>query len=435
MMLAAVLAMVGAGVAPVPVAAAQCGSTQMVMGRWSAVDLPPAPSVPVLGASILSTSVVGQDPSVVLATDGVAVYRSTDGGCRWNTTYTLGPADYPTVSGVATAYNITNIGTTHSAVPAARQDVYLALSPNPLNAFSMVTLFGAAPPELVAVSHDGGQTFAVVPPAPSAANPIVPECLSRPTAFIVPPTDSRTIYMQCSGGLSQQVAEQAVAGGPYVYRSLDGGRSWSLMVLPMYGQYDAQWFVPGPKPRELWVAGQVSDGVAGYLAVAHTTDGGAHWTISKPAGKPGVGIGPIGVAVDMASAPGAERLVAYAPIGAFVSSDSGKHWTKLRGLDPTQGASNVALAFLLRHSVYVVAMPASYSCNKPGGVRLLRYSNGPGQPADTAFPGRWGEFAGWGAGDSFATLSGGTVAFGVMSFCQPATGTPPPPKLLSFRPS
>src|SRR5436305_9045498 len=152
-LLAAVLSAAVGGWTPTQVGAAQCGSTQPALGRWTGVDLPPTPSVPKVGASaVLAAAVVGHDSSVLLATDGVSVYRSTDGGCSWRTTYTLGAMDYYSADGVATAYTITNIANGHSAAPTNRQDVYLALSPNPFNVFTFVTLLGAAPPVLMMVS-------------------------------------------------------------------------------------------------------------------------------------------------------------------------------------------------------------------------------------------------------------------------------------------
>lgn len=417
------------------VAAAQCGTTQKALGTWSAVDPPAVPSLPAaLTSSVISASMVGQDSSVLLATDGVAVYRSTDGGCRWSTTFTLGAADYPALGGAATAYSISNIANGHSSAPAARQDVYLALSPNPLNAFTFVTLFGAAPPEFVAVSHDGGQTFAIVQPSPSAADPIVPECLSAPTAFLVPPTEARTVYLQCGGGLAQQVAETQLAGGSsYVYRSLDGGQSWSLIALPSFGYYGEQWFLPGPKAKELWVAGQWSapNGGGDYVAVWHSTDNGAHWSMSKPYGRPGVGIGAVGIAVDMSASVGGERVVVYAPIGAFATNDGGKHWAKLGGLVTRDGPMRVLFAFVLKHSVFVVALPTGAACRSPGTL-VLRYANPRAQPTQAKFPTRWGNYWDWGLAGSFVTADGTATAFGLASFCSTA-GSPASPKLLSFR--
>lgn len=414
-------------------AGAQCVSTQNVMGKWSAVDVAPTPSVPQEASNpVVATSLVGQDPSVVLSTDGVSVYRSTDGGCNWHTTYTLGPIDYWNSDGLVAGYTISNIVNGHSAAPANRQVVYLALTPNSINGFTMVTLFGFAPPELMAVSRDGGQTFAIVQPAPTAAHPIVPECLSNPLSVVVPAAEPQKIFLQCPYGLAQGLASRQLAGGEPAYRSLDGGQSWSLYATPGYAGYGGQWIAAGPKANEMWFAGQWSDptGNQSYLAVWHTVDDGAHWTMSKPAGKPGVGIGTIGIAVDPVATSSGARVVAYAPIGAYLTTDSGKSWAPLRGIDPGSGLK-VGQAFFVRHTPYVIATPTQWC--KPG-VTLYRYDVPRGRPAKAMFPAQWGIYLSWGADGSFSAANGATAAFGVAGFCRAADGTPRPPKLLTFRP-
>lgn len=431
----AVVLLAGAGAwTPTAVSAAQCGSTQQAGGRWSAVDMPPTPSLPNQGSTpIVSSSIVGQDPTVVLATDGVSVYRSTDGGCSWRTTYTLGPADYWSGSGLVSGYTITNIVSGHTGAPASRQTVYLALSPSPLSVFTFVPLFTFAPVELIAVSHDGGQSFAMVQPTPTAAHPIVPECLQAPTTIAASPTDPRAVYLQCSGGVAQTLAENTLSGGTsYLYRSADGGASWSLFGLPTSPQYQGQWFVVGPKAKELWVAGQ-SDGSNGsyWLAVWHSTDDGTHWTMSKPVGRPGVGIGSMGIAADLTSTGSGERVVVYAPVGAYSTTDSGKHWTRLRGLSASNSAVFVSVAFYLHHSLYAVAMSAQYGCK--AGTAVLRYDNVRGDPVRTLFPRRWGYYYTWGVGGSFTAMGTAAFAFGEATFCNAPGSGATPPKFLTFR--
>lgn len=432
-------ALVVSGIAfsvPPAAVAAQCASTQIDMGRWSAVEMTASPSLPELGSSaIVASTVVGQDPSVVLATDGISVFRSTDGGCTWRTTYTMGAADYWSGGGIASAYSITSIVDNHSAAPANRHVIYLALSPNQLNVFTFVTLFGAAPPELFAVSNDGGQTFALVQSAPTVATPIVPECLSPPTAVVVPPANSRTIYLQCGGGLAQGAVDDELAGGgpSYIYRSDDGGRSWSLQSLPTYPQYSGTWFVPGPKPKELWMVGgwMRPNSHSEYLAVWHTTDNGAHWSMSTPAGKPGVGIGSTGISVDMTSGGGrGERVVTYAPIGVYETIDSGKHWTKLSGIDLANTDETPVFAFFVKRSTYVLTTK-TFGCNP--GAAIRRYAGPAAKPVKAPFPNRWGSYFSWGAGGSFAVVDSGSLAFGYATLCSPS-GAAETSRFLTFRP-
>lgn len=421
---AALLAGAG-GWGPTDAHAVQCGSEQRAAGLWSAVDVPPTPSLPVgTSSAILSTTIVGRDRSVVLATDGVSVFRSTDGGCRWKTTYTVGAADYYSDDGYVSAYGITNIASSHTAAPANRQDVYLALSPTPLE---IATVFAAALPEQILASHDGGQTFALAQPAPTAANPIVPECQNAPHLMVVPPTDSRTIYLQCNGGVTQEEVDDQLAGGTYfAYRSRDGGQSWSLIPLPVYSD-SGEPFQPGMRARELWSASEPDY----ILTVWHSVDDGAHWTKLSPTGRPGIGLGQITVAVDPGSLPTAEHLVVYTPNGGYATTDSGKHWTALRGLEPA-GYLRPMLAFYLRHSLYVVAATSFHQCTTDPVV--LRYADVTRKPVQAPVPTKWGLYVNWGHQGSITAVNGAEEALGIATFCTPATSQPKPSKLLSVRP-
>src|SRR5206468_12029634 len=71
---------------------------------------------------------------------------------------------------------------------------------------------------------------------------------------------------------------------------------------------------------------------------------------------------PIGIATDLTVGRGSERVVAYAPIGAFASIDSGKHWAKLSGIASANAPMYISVAFYLRHSLYVVGSTGSYGC-------------------------------------------------------------------------
>lgn len=412
--------------APTSGAASGCSSTQVAAGQWSAVDVPPTPSLPTgAAASIMSTTVVGRDRSVVLATDGVAVYRSTDGGCHWRTTYTVGAADYYSDNGFAAAYAVTDIASGHSAVPASRQDVYLALSPTPLE---VATVFAAAPPEVIVASHDGGQTFTPVPSTPTVASPVVPECQGPPHLVQVSPTDSRTIYLQCTGGSAQDQADAERAGNAYfAYRSNDGGQTWSLVPLPLYID-DGEWFQLGPAAKEIWTAGAPNN----YPTVWHSVDDGAHWTSYNPIGRHSLGSNSYTLAVDLSSRAPTERVVLYASNGAFVTTDTGRHWNALRGTEPAYHVQPM-LAFFLRHSVYVIAATSFHTCTSDPVV--LRYADTRGKPVKAPFPTTWGMYTGWGHGGSVATIGSTDAAFGLATFCAPATKASSPAKLLTLRPS
>lgn len=434
---AAVLVTAAGGSLPVRGAAAACGSTQSAGGRWTAVDVPATPSLPAVGATpVVTSTVVGQDPSVVLATDGIGVFRSTDGGCSWRSAYTVGAADYWSGGGLAVAYSITDIVNGHSAAPVSRQDVYLVLSPNWLNPLSEGTTLGFALPEIIVASHDGGATFANVPPAPTVASPLVPECLSPPSTVIVPATDSRTLYLQCTGGLAQGLVGSSLVGSTnYLYRSVDGGASWSLLALPGAAFGLSQSLVAGRAARELWFIGvwyaTTSDG--SYLAIWHSTDGGARWAMSIPEDRPGWANGQTGIAVDTTPGHRAERVVAYAATGAYLSTDTGRHWTRLPGVASSGGQMFPAVAFFVRDTPYVVAASAAIGCADSGTV-FVRYTTSGRTAKSVRFPSRWGRYDGWGYGGSLAVLNGpAPLASGLATFCPARSGQAAPPRLLTFR--
>jgi hypothetical protein len=441
-LVAALLA--GPGIVPgigLAASGGQCAGVESLPGGWTAGPTPATATLPVgePPTSLVATTIVGQDPLVALATDGVSVFRTTDRGCNWQPVFTVGAIDYYSANSLATGYSVTNIATGHDVRPANQQDVYLALSPNPLNAFSMVTLFGAAPPELLAASHDGGRTFNVVAPQPSVANPIVPECLSAPALFIVPPTDAKRLYLQCNGGLAQSAAEQEVAGGVSVaFRSSDGGVSWSVIGLPAVVRYptDPHWIVPGVQKDELWLGGYWSSTTAPvhtYIAIWHSRDGGDTWTRLLPEPTPlpdAAGQTSVGVAVDTAPGPGMGRVVVYTHTGTYATADLGKHWQRLRAVKFPNGVRVPIAAFFLRHSLHEL-FGGVITC-KADPV-FVRYPTVGARPVTLSYPAKWGKYAGWAADESFAVVSKGVIGSGLATFCVGNSETPTVTKLLSLR--
>lgn len=437
----AVAVLAGVGFAPGTGLAAggQCRGIESAAGGWSVGPLPDTPSLPgVAPEPIIATSSIGSDPTVELATDGTAVFRTTDGGCNWHTVFTLGPIDY--YEGVLlSGYSVTSIANGHDARPANQQDVYLALSPNPLNAFTLVTLFGAAPPELVAASHDGGTTFTIVQPQPSAANPIVPECISSPALFVVPPTDGHTIYLQCSGGLAQTVADEALTGGGYpMYRSTDGGLSWNLIGLPAPPSYgsNAHWLVPGVHKNELWMVGYWTSTTTpshNYLAVWRSVDAGTTWARLLPDAKPLSSSGSATaavLAVDTAPGAGWGQVAVYNSLGTYLSADDGKHWRRLRAVTFTNGSRPPAAGFFLRHVLHVL-YAGEISCK--GQPVIVRYPTAAARPVSVPFPSKWGIYGGWASDSTFAVTDRGFAASGLARFCATSISGVTSTKLLTLR--
>jgi hypothetical protein len=414
-------------------AGGQCRSVESAPGGWTAAALPATPSLPVMGVTpIVVTSVVGQDPSVALATDGMAVFRTADGGCNWQTVFTLGATDYYSDGDLLTGYSVTNIANGHSAGAGDHQDVYLALSPNPLNVLTMATLFGAALPEFFAASHDGGKTFALVPPQPGAANPLVPECLATPGYFVVSPADGKTIYLRCAGGLAQSVAEAAVSGGASsMFGSADGGLSWSLIGLPAaVSMASPQWMAPGPAKNELWMGGYSGTST---LTVWHSRDSGHTWTAQTLDPKPvpsSTTSTPVGVVIDNAPGSAALRLAVYAAGGTYASNDLGKHWQQLRAVTFADGTRPAVGAFFLRHSLHVM-FAGQISCK--GQPVLARYRQLSARPVTVLFPSKWGSYASWGGDATFAVVGHGVVANGLARFCAPGSSVTSSARLLNWR--
>jgi hypothetical protein len=432
----AVTVLAGFGIAPVGgfASSGQCRGIETAPGGWTANPLPATPAVPVKGSSaIVATSAVGQDPSVELATDGIAVFRTADAGCTWQTVFTLGAADYYSGGGAATAYSVTNIANGHDATPVNRQTVYLAISPSPLTALSLVTLFGAAPPELLGVSHDGGRTFAIVQPQPSAANPIVPECVATPTLVFAPPADQKTIYVQCTGGLAQSLAEELLAHATVtLFRSTDSGLTWSVVGLPAAPAYttDAHWVAPGNARNELWSGGYVYNNSHNYLAVWHSTDAGDTWKMSLP--DPARFIAnetSVVVAVDTTPGPGQGQVAVINAAGTFVSTDLGKHWRQLRSVTFTDGNRPPVAGFFLHHVLHMV-FAGELSCK--ASPAIARYPSLAGKPVTFSFPSKLGSLGGWASDTTFAVLGRGFVADGLAHYCDP-TSAATITKLLSLR--
>jgi hypothetical protein len=410
----------------------QCRSIESAAGGWIAAPMPATPSLPDLGeTAILATSFVGQNPSVAVATDGISVFRTADGGCTWQTVFTVGASDYYSANGLLVGYSITNIANGHDSGAVDKQDVYLALTPSPMTAFSMVTLFGAALPELFAASHDGGRTFSVVVPQPTAAGPYPVECLTAPTVFFTPAGDGKTVYVQCSGGLAQSVAEQALSGGQAaMFRSNDGGLSWHLVGVPTVTYITgAPWLIPGTQKNELWVSGSWTSPAPAsqrYLVAWRSRDGGATWSRVTIDPKPLPQYAAVAVArmaIDTAPGRGFGTVSVYTSLGTYSSTDSGRHWQRMRAVAFPNGSQPPVSAFFLGHSLYVM-FAGEIPCK--GAPVLVRYPRLTSRPVTLPFPARWGRYDGW------STETAPTVVGGLARFCD-GTGKVTKSKLLSLR--
>src|SRR4051794_6851487 len=75
--------------------AATCTGVHSLGRGWVTIDPPPLPAA----GRVQDEVVVGGTARTVLVTDGGAIYRSTDRGCRWSSAYAPATQDYPASSG------------------------------------------------------------------------------------------------------------------------------------------------------------------------------------------------------------------------------------------------------------------------------------------------------------------------------------------------
>jgi len=375
--------------------AGQCTSVHRAAGGWTMIEPPAFPAL--MGShtnSLTVSAIVGDDPQTILASDGGAVYRSADGGCSWHTAFVVTEQDYPG-SGLG-AYAVARILSAHVEVPTAKQTVYLLLSPNEYTVFSGVALVAHALPELVAVSHDGGRNFTLVRPAPSGSAPFVPGCDAAPNAAAVAHDDPDTLYFHCTGAIAQDLVLSAAAGGFPLYRSQDGGKSWSLGVLPNGANFAS--LTAGLVRHSLWLAGTTPDpsGSGRFFPAAwHSTDDGAHWSLILPGGRTGTGLSTLAeVAVGSRLVHGSEQVVMFNGSGAYDSDDGGVTWTTLRKPTSVNGELPPSAVFLARGAIFVFEAPDA--CPNPS--RLYRYRKPTGRPVPVVLPTRWGIVHTWGNG-------------------------------------
>jgi photosystem II stability/assembly factor-like uncharacterized protein len=157
-------------------------------------------------------------------------------------------------------------------------------------------------------------------------------------AIAVAPSDPRTVYV----GTGESDIRSDLASGDGVYKSTDGGKTWTHIGLTDSQQISG--IVVDPQD-----ANTVYVGVLGHAygpnaerGVYKTTDGGAHWTRVLYV-DPSVGIADIAMAaakpqILFATTWNAHRppWIAYPPVegpgdGLWRTTDGGAHWTQVSG--------------------------------------------------------------------------------------------------------
>lgn len=288
----AVCLVVGIAVGLTSAGAAGCSAMHST-GRWTTIDQP-------FGATSVDNIFLTVDPSgpgryfAVQAGSGAdtlasQLMRSADGGCTWKPVLALKASDGQVHQVVAP--------NTHAI--SAKQYVYVVLSGRSNGATGPVL------PDSLAVSKDGGATWAIrTPGVVDAANKVAPACtqgaVGNQRQLFVAPSAPNTAYLWC-----QSASFAGTLWGSFGYPNTgsrvldntsrwfvthDAGASWSVGA----SQDDT---VPGSNgspavlaagvdpidPQQLWVVQRTESATFSkfqHLAtISRSTDGGQHFSV------------------------------------------------------------------------------------------------------------------------------------------------------------
>lgn len=272
--------------------AAGCG---VVSGNWTTISGPRFPSGP---QAITDLAIDARTPSRFFVTNGTTVMRTTDGGCSWVDSYTLGEQD-----GAGT-YTAANSKIVSLVAPESGGRLLLSIAE---------TVVNQTRPHVL-VSFDAGRSWA------SGDTGLPP--LGSPEGLVVASSSPDTAYLAVDLG-----------GGTLdsLYASSDGGRSWQpRSQQPGSGMVGFE--VDPLVPNELWAYGN---------GLRHSTDGGATWT---PVDEfVGTQTGPI----DVFRASGEDSsLFVFIPSTRIVqrSVDGGENWLQSYGLPEPSSVDHGAIA-------------------------------------------------------------------------------------------
>ena len=253
--------------ATLPATAATCGrAAAQRLGRWFATT-PVFPAHPpgrqaLRGpvSAVRAAAVDPADPRVLFVTNGVHLLRSNDGGCSWRSVYALSPAPATSAApdgdlGTIRSVDVVRVG--------ARPRVLLA-----------VQAFGDLPA--------GGRTV-VVRSDDGYGGWTAGETASFPGVY--GKRGEWAPQVHSVGGVAY-AAVPSPAGGVAYWRSVDGGRTWSVRSAPADLRAPARMtgFAVNPwNPDELWEwGGRHSAADDPLTGLRYSTDGAATWTSVDP---------------------------------------------------------------------------------------------------------------------------------------------------------
>jgi hypothetical protein len=180
-------------------------------------------------------------------------------------------------------------------------------------------------------------------------------------AVAVAPSNADVIWV----GTGESNNMRSSSWGTGVYKSVDGGRTWSGAMLPK-SQHIGRIIIDPRDPNVVYVAalGPLW-GAGGERGLYKTTDGGRMWTntkeISKYTGFGELAMDPSNPDVLYAAAEQRERreygfLPAGAEAGIFKTTDGARTWTQLKGGLPSGDIGRVGLSVCKSRPSTVYAM-------------------------------------------------------------------------------
>lgn len=261
------------------------------VGDWTSI---PAPAFTDGGRALVDFAVAPPKPTLMYATNGTVVMRSTDGGCVWRESYKAAPATVPVGGG--------DPGVIESVVAAESSPTRAYLS-------IQETVGPAARPNVLRTDNAG----ATWQPASAGLPPT-----GAPAFLRVAPSDPDTAYLA--------IAVQGVV--ELLYGTNDGGLTWT--PRSNFGQG------PGSEISDIKVDPLDANDVwaATSSGLYRSTDGGRTFApIQEFVDIPTR-------AVDIFHAPGGPAsILGFTPQGALISDDGGDNWLKV---DDRGDATSVA---------------------------------------------------------------------------------------------
>jgi len=266
------------------------------------------------------------------------VLRTADGGTHWNEFYNPLPSDdgratypasmlvadpsapgtfYVSVSGNGDGgggiLKSTDGGASWKRTPLPTSGGVRELNIDPQNPS---TLYASSPNKALYKSTDGGVSWNEIAGQNEPAAGAPSQCFG---SVVIDPRNSSTLY----------VSTCRLGGG--LFKSVDGGQSWSSLVVPAASGLTSALSIDPQNSGTLYLSDF-------YSGVLKTTDGGKNW-MAFTSGLPSMGIGFRFIAVHPQNS---SIVYAASDLGVFWSTNGGASWSPLNA-----GLTNLNVQTLL----------------------------------------------------------------------------------------